>query len=87
MVNASCDDISKPACGIALNNAYAGELCKFTTSGTHTTTNTLVYGAIYFVGINGSMTSKSPSMPSYSQSIGIATSNNTLRVDFEEAVE
>lgn len=87
IVKASCNAPNIPVCGVSMNDVEENGICKFVTSGKLVVSDSLVYGASYYVGLDGELTTVAPDLPSYMQRIGTAVSTNILMVDIEEMIE
>ena len=83
---ASCDNPDISAVGVALTSTVTGDICSYTTYGTHNTTFRVHMGSTYFVGTDGSLTTVMPESPKYAQSIGIGIGVNQIRIDIEDRI-
>lgn len=85
IVPASSNDSSIPAVGVAINDAQPGEICKYTAYGIHRTDKPLTFGAPYYVGGNGELTSIANN-GSFMIRVGDAIGEHTLKVSIEERI-
>lgn len=86
VVLASADIQERTAYGVSTRSCDAGDICEYTICGVHKTSESLSIGSLYFVGIDGAITTTAPDYPAYIQRVGRASGRNTLLVGIEEAV-